>query len=120
MVLFIAGAQRIPHDLYEAARIDGAGPLREFLAVTLPGLRNEITVAMILTTVNALRSFDIVWNTTQGGPGGSTMVPSVFLYLNAFTYNRVGYACAIAVMLAITILIVVGLISFVSERQARI
>jgi raffinose/stachyose/melibiose transport system permease protein len=120
MVLFIAGAQRISPSLFEAARVDGAGPVREFLAITLPGLRGEITVALILTTVNALRSFDVVWNTTQGGPGGSTMVPSVFMYLNAFTYNRVGYACAIAVMLAISILVVVALIHVVSERQARI
>jgi len=120
MVLFIAGAQRISPSLYEAARVDGAGPFREFLAVTLPGLRGEITVALILTTVNALRSFDIVWNTTQGGPGGSTTVPSVLMYLNAFTYNKVGYACAIAVMLSASIFVVVSLIHVVSERQARI
>ena len=120
MVLFIAGAQRIPPSLYEAARVDGAGAFREFMAVTLPGLRGEITVALMLTTVNALRSFDIVWNTTQGGPGGSTTVPSVLMYLNAFTYNRVGYASAIAVLMAISIFALVALIHIVSERQGRL
>ncbi|MFL5954092.1 MAG: carbohydrate ABC transporter permease [Gaiellaceae bacterium] len=120
MVLFIAGVQRIPSSLYEAARVDGAGAVREFLAVTLPGLRGEIAVALMLTTVNALRSFDIVWNTTEGGPGGATTVPSVLMYLNGFTYNRVGYASAIAVMLALSILVVVGLIHTLSERWARI
>jgi ABC-type sugar transport system permease subunit len=120
MVLFIAGVQRIPPSLYEAARVDGAGFVREFLAVTLPGLRGEIAVAFMLTTVNALRSFDIVWNTTQGGPGDSTIVPSVLMYLNAFTYNRVGYASAIAVLLAISIFAVVAVIHVTAERRARV
>ena len=68
MVLFIAGVQKIPTSLYDAARVDGAGAVREFFAVTLPGLRGEILVAFVLTTINALRSFDIVYNTTAGGP----------------------------------------------------
>ena len=99
--------------------MDGAGAVREFFAVTLPGLRGELAVALMLTTINALRSFDIVWNTTQGGPGGSTTVPSVLMYLNAFTYNRVGYAATIAVMLAVSILCVIGVIQFFSERGDR-
>ena len=103
MVLFIAGVQKIPTSLYDAARVDGAGPVREFFAVTLPGLRAEILVAFVLTTINALRSFDIVYNTTAGGPGGSTLVPSMYMYQNAFLYNRVGYAAAIATVLAIAI-----------------
>ena len=56
MVLFIAGVQKIPQSLYDAARMDGAGPVREFFAVTLPGLRNELAVALTLTTIQALRS----------------------------------------------------------------
>ena len=69
LVLFLAGAQRIPQELYEAARVDGAGFVREFFAVTLPGLRNEIVVAATLTTITALRNFDIIYNVTAGGPG---------------------------------------------------
>ena len=75
MVLFIAGVQKIPTSLYDAARVDGAGAVGEFFAVTLPGLRNEILVAFVLTTINALRSFDIVYNTTAGGPGGRRSSP---------------------------------------------
>ena len=97
IVLFLAGAQKIPHDLYEAARVDGAGFVREFFAVTLPGLRNELVVASTLTTITALRNFDIIYNTTQGGPGGETEVPSWLMFQNAFGHNHVGYACAIAV-----------------------
>ena len=69
MVLFVAGVQKIPTSLYDAARVDGAGAVREFFVVTLPG-RNEILVAVVPTTINALRSFDIVYNTTAGGPAG--------------------------------------------------
>jgi raffinose/stachyose/melibiose transport system permease protein len=116
MVLFIAGVQKIPTSLYDAARVDGAGPVREFFAVTLPGLRAEILVAFVLTTINALRSFDIVYNTTAGGPGGSTIVPSMYMYQNAFLYNRVGYAAAIATVLAIAIFLLAALVLRVGDR----
>ena len=69
MVLFTAGVQKIPQSLYDAARVDGAGPFREFFAVTLPALRGEIAVALTLTTIAALRNFDLVYITTHGGPG---------------------------------------------------
>ena len=72
--------------------------MREFFAVTLPGLRDEIAFA--LTTINALRSFDLVYKMTGGGPDNETNVPAVYLYQRAFLYNRVGYACAIATVLA--------------------
>ena len=80
MVLFIAGAQKIPTSLYDAARVDGAGAVREFFAVTLPALRNQIVVAFVLTTINALRSFDIIYNATSGGPG-TTDLRAVVLHV---------------------------------------
>jgi raffinose/stachyose/melibiose transport system permease protein len=116
MVLFVAGVQKIPQELYDAARVDGAGVFREFFAVTLPGLRNEILVALVLTTINALRSFDIVYNTTAGGPGGSTLVPSMYMYQNAFLYNRVGYAAAIATVLAIAIFLLAAVVLRIGDR----
>ena len=69
LVLFLAGIQKIPNSLYEAARVDGAGRVREFFAVTLPGLRGELAVALTLTTIYALRTFDLVYVATSGGPG---------------------------------------------------
>jgi raffinose/stachyose/melibiose transport system permease protein len=116
MVLFIAGAQNIPTSLYDAARVDGASALREFFAVTLPGLRNEIVVAFVLTTINALRSFDLIYNTTAGRPGTTTIVPSLYMYQNAFVNNRVGYASAIAVMLAVAIFALAFLVIYLSAR----
>jgi ABC-type sugar transport system permease subunit len=116
MVLFIAGAQKISTSLYDAARVDGAGAVREFFAVTLPGLRNELVVAFVLTTINALRSFDLIYNTTSGGPGNETYVPALLVFQNAFRYNKVGYSCAIAVMLAIVIFTVAIVINLLTER----
>ena len=116
MVLFIAGAQSIPHSLYDAARVDGAGAVREFFAVTLPALRNQVVVAFVLTTINALRSFDIIYNATSGGPGTTTYVPSFYMYRNAFVFNRVGYAAAIAVILTAAIFALAGIVLYVSSR----
>ena len=119
MVLFVSGVQKIPSTLYDAARVDGAGATREFFAVTLPGLRGEILVAVVLTTINALRSFDIVYNTTAGGPGGSTLVPSMYMYQNAFLYNKVGYAAAVATILAVTIFVLAAIVLRVGDRGER-
>ena len=80
MILFIAGVQKIPTELYDAAKVDGAGAIAEFFNVTLPNLRGEIIVALIFTVTLALRNFDLIYITTGGGPGTSTMIPSMFIY----------------------------------------
>ncbi|WP_327674083.1 MULTISPECIES: sugar ABC transporter permease [unclassified Streptomyces] len=103
MVLFLAGAQRIPRELYEAARLDGAGAVREFFAVTLPGLRGEIAVALTLTIIAGLRNFDLIYITTGGGPGNATSVPAYEVYHRAFELNEVGSAAAIGVALTVLI-----------------
>ena len=118
MVLFTAGVQKIPQSLYDAARMDGAGPVREFFAVTLPGLRNEIAVALTLTTIQALRSFDLVYITTGGGPGDSTTVPAFEVYNRAFRGGDVGTASAIGVCIAALIFVLTLLINRVAEREA--
>ena len=84
------GWAAISGELYEAARLDGAGPVREFLAVTLPSVRGEIAVALTLTVIAALRTFDLVYVTTRGGPGNSTSVPSYEVYHRAFELGQVG------------------------------
>lgn len=111
MVLFIGGAQKIDTQLYEAARLDGANAVQEFFAVTLPALRGEISIALVLTVTNALRNFDIVWNTTSGGPGTSTLVPSYLIYEGAFVTRNVGFAAAASVVLTILILVLTGVIT---------
>jgi raffinose/stachyose/melibiose transport system permease protein len=115
MVLFVAGTQSIPSELYDAARVDGAGPVREFFAVTLPGLRGQVAVVVTLTVLGAIRVFDIVWLTTRGGPGTSTITPTIVLYQRAFANPDVGAAAAIGVVLAIVSLIVALIVVRLSE-----
>ncbi|GAA2678598.1 carbohydrate ABC transporter permease [Streptomyces aculeolatus] len=103
LVLFLAGAQRIPKELYEAARLDGAGAFREFFAVTLPALRAEIAVALTLTIVAGLRNFDLIYVMTSGGPGEATSVPAYEVYHRAFELNQVGSAAAVGVALTVLI-----------------
>jgi raffinose/stachyose/melibiose transport system permease protein len=117
MVLFIAGTSSIPPELYEAARVDGAGPVREFFAVTLPGLRGQLAVALTLTITASLRTFDLVWITTHGGPGTSTLTPAVALYKAAFQNPQVGLAAAIGVVMGILCLVIAIVITRVSERD---
>jgi raffinose/stachyose/melibiose transport system permease protein len=120
MVLFISGVQQIPRSLFEAARVEGAGPLREFRTVTLPGIRNQLAIAMTLTIMSALRTFDLVWVTTKGGPGNETLVPSVFIYLRAFVTGAVGSAAAVAILLTVLILVITLLITrFVESGTDR-
>lgn len=117
MVLLLSGAQQIDHSLYEAAQLDGAGAVQEFFAVTLPALRGEIAVALSITTVAALASFDIVYVTTGGGPADRTTVPGLLVYRLAFNQSQVGLAAAIATVLAITILAVVLLITRIAKED---
>lgn len=106
-ILLIAGIGKIDPSIYEAARLDGAGFLSTFRAVTLPGLRQEIGVCVTVTIIAALASFDIVFMSTQGGPGTSTMVPGVLIYQLGFTETRIGLASALAVVLTALILAVI-------------
>ena len=107
MLLLLAGMTKIDPGLYEAARIDGAGPLREFVSITLPSLRQEVVVCVTVTVIAALASFDIVYIATQGGPGNSTLVPGLEIYYLAFFQREVGQASALAVALMALVLAVV-------------
>ena len=89
--------------------------MREFFAVTLPGLRNELAVAMSLSVITALRAFDIIFVTTKGGPGNATTVPSLLIYQRAFITGEVGSAAAIGAIMGAIIL----LLSVVITRVVR-
>lgn len=108
IVLLLSGIGSIDQSLYEAASLDGAGWWRQLFSITIPGLRGQLSVCLTLTIVAALASFDVVFMSTQGGPGYSTMVPGVQVYQLAFTQSRVGLASALAVVLMVLVLLVVG------------
>lgn len=117
-VLLMAGMAKIPREMYEAARLDGAGPVREFFAMTLPNVRAEMAVALTLTIVAALKTFDLVYVTTGGGPGNSTTVPAYEVYMRAFREGAVGSAAAIAVTLAILIFGINLIVNKLVDRPA--
>ena len=104
LVLFLAGMQSISRELYDAAKIDGAGEFAQFWNITLPGLRPQLMVALISTLISAIRVFDLVYVTTRGGPGTASLVSGLYLYRNAITIGRVGYGASLAVVLTLLIL----------------
>jgi raffinose/stachyose/melibiose transport system permease protein len=118
-LLLLTGMTKIDPALYESARIDGAGAVQEFLAITLPSLRQEIGVCVTVTVILALRTFDIVYVTTGGGPGLATMVPGLDIYVLAFQARAVGVASALAVVLIVLILVIILPIQYLSREKGE-
>lgn len=105
MIIMLAGLQRIPQDLYEAARIDGAGAVRSFTGITVPLMRPIITFVAVLSTIGVLQIFEVPYVMTQGGPRYSSTTMTYELWLEAFQYSRLGYASSIAFVLFILIML---------------
>jgi raffinose/stachyose/melibiose transport system permease protein len=118
-VLLLTGMTKIDPTLYEAAQIDGAGPVREFFAITLPGLRNEIAVCVTVTVIAALSAFDIVFISTHGGPGNTTMVPGLEIYQLAFFNREIGLASALALVLMVLVLICILPVQLLSRKTGQ-
>ena len=106
---FLAGLQTVPVQLYEAARVDGAGPVRRFFHVTLPALRPILIVIILLRGVWMFNKFDIIWLTTGGGPLGATEHLPVLAYRQAFTLFDLGSGAAIATLSFLALLVIVTL-----------
>jgi raffinose/stachyose/melibiose transport system permease protein len=117
-VLFLAGVQRISPDVYDAARMDGTGLIREFFSITVPLLRREIGVALTVSVVAALQSFTLVYQATNGGPGYATMVPGLLVYRYGFQLGQVGAASALGVAMTVLIFVLTFGIRALIERNA--
>jgi len=112
-LLYQVGRRQIPQVLYEAATLDGAGPVAMFWRVTLPQLRYTIVTSGILMVVGSLTYFDIIYIMTDGGPGFTTRVLSLDMYNAAFLQDEYGYASVLAVLLGVIgIAVAVGLVRF--------
>ncbi len=105
MVLFLAALKQVPEDLYEAARIDGGGPVRTFFSITLPMITPILFFNILMQLVNAFQDFTGAFVITNGGPLNSTYLFALKLYDEAFTYYKVGYACALSWVLFVMILL---------------
>jgi ABC-type sugar transport system permease subunit len=101
----LAGLNTIPRDLYEAARVDGAGPVRSFLRITLPLLMPTIAIVLVLRTIEAFKVFDIVYVMTGGGPASGTQTITFFTYLQAFSAQRFSVGASLAYLTVLAILV---------------
>jgi ABC-type sugar transport system permease subunit len=115
--VLLAGVQSIPAEVYEAARVDGAGPVRAYLGITLPLLRPSLVVAAIINVINVFNSFPIIWAMTRGGPGFATDTTTTYLYKLAFDNQSVGESAAMAVVNFGLVLAVVLVYLRVVRRQ---
>jgi multiple sugar transport system permease protein len=105
MVLFLAALQGVPANLYEAARVDGAGRWRQFRTITVPLISPTILLTMIITVVGSLQIFAQIAVLTQGGPGTSTTVLVYYLYQQAFQFHHFGYGATLSVLLFAIVLV---------------
>lgn len=115
MLLYLAALQAIPGELADAAAVDGVRPLARLFRIEVPLIARQLWLVALLTVINTLQSYVPVMVLTMGGPGTSSMVPGLYLYLNAFSYDRFGYACAIGVLMAVAL----GALAYVNVRAAR-
>ena len=118
-MLYLAGLQDIPRELYEAASVDGATPWQQIRHITIPMLSRTTTLVVLLQIIASLKIFDQVYLMTAGGPGISTQVTLGLVTTTAFTDYRVGAASAASVLLFIVILVVTLLRQVIERLQQR-
>lgn len=106
LVIFYAGIIDIPSELYEAAIVDGAGPVRSFFSITMPILRPVTYLVITLGTIWSFQVFDLVYTMTGGGPGLSTQTLVLTIYNNAFKANNMGYASTISLLMFVIVLLI--------------
>lgn len=115
MIIFLAGLKQIPNELYEAAAVDGASKLRQFVSVTLPMLSPVIFFNLIMGVINSFQSFTAAFIITNGGPLNSTEMYALYLYQKAFATLHMGYASALAWILLV-IVAVATMINFIASK----
>jgi raffinose/stachyose/melibiose transport system permease protein len=118
-LLFSVAIQRVPSELYEAAEIDGIGPIQRFFTITMPLVREMSGLMMIVTISEAFQVFNEVMVMTSGGPNNSTQVLATWLYRSGFVKNDFGYAAAIAVVIFVLTL-AIGLLQLWYTRRKRV
>ncbi len=106
MLIYLAGLQSVPYDLYEAAKVDGAGPVKRFINVTVPMLAPAITICVVGITTGSLKVYDLLVSSTKGGPGRASTSIIYQTYTTAINGRQYGYGCAMSVTLVIVLLMV--------------
>jgi multiple sugar transport system permease protein len=118
ILLYLAALQNIPRELYEAAEVDGAGAVKRFTSVTVPGVRSATTLVVILATIVGANLFTEPYLLTGGGgPSGASTSPVLLMYQKGIEQGHAGYAAAIGVILAFGVMVISGIQRFVLERD---
>lgn len=117
MVIFYAGLQTIPSELYEVASIEGANGVQSFWYITLPMLKEVLSVMIVMTIIGSFKVFDIIYTMTHGGPLNATEVTATRMIAEAFTYNRFGYAAAYSCLIFIIIAVMSFTYLWLNRRQ---
>jgi raffinose/stachyose/melibiose transport system permease protein len=121
MLIYLAGLQAVPTSLYEAADIDGTTGWGKFVHITFPLIAPSLTINLVLSAIGGLKTFDLIFVMTGGGPGYATQVLSLVLYKKAFMQNSMGYGTAIAVLLFIIILLItLAQLFFLRKREVEL
>lgn len=118
LIIFLAALQNIPREIYEAAEIDGASGLKKTFHITLPMMRDAITVAVILCISGSLRTFDLIYVMTSGGPGHSTEVLAMYMFDQTFSSTRYGYGSALSLFIFFFSLALVFLSTLILRKKS--
>jgi ABC-type sugar transport system permease subunit len=119
MVVYLAAIQTLPREYYEHALLEGAGRITRFRHITWPMLWPQTFVLVLLTTLGTLRTFDMVWVMTEGGPSHASETVATDIYATAFRFLQVGYAQAMAMMLLVVILVLTAVEYWLLNRRAE-
>lgn len=128
MIIYLAALRSVPETFYEAAELDGAGPVRSFFSITLPCISPTIEFQVVMTMISNFQYFTQAYvfssltdisSGAGGGPGNSMLFYCLYLYRKAFLQYKMGYACAMAVLLAIIVIIVTGVVMYFSEKTVN-
>jgi multiple sugar transport system permease protein len=115
MLVLSAGLRNVPHEVDEAAQLEGAGYWRRLFTVTLPIIRPTLMINLLLVTLGTISDFTLIFAMTQGGPGSQTAILPVYMYIEAFQFNQLGYGTAIA----LTLVLIGAILSIAYIRQLR-
>ena len=119
LVIYYAAVLDIPKHRYEAAMVDGAGPVQRFFSITLPGVAPVTFLVMVLSTIWSFQVFDLVYVMTGGGPGGATSTIVMAIYEQAFVKFKMGYSSAIAVVLLVIVVVISALQRLLFAKEER-
>jgi multiple sugar transport system permease protein len=119
-LIVLSGLSTLPTEPYEAADVDGAGNWRKFFSITLPLLKSTIIVTTMLRLIDVLKQFDIIYATTQGGPGVASETLNLFGYVLSFQYYNLGLASALLILFFILILILTMVIVWLNSRREKV